>query len=109
MLQVGGGLQQLLYVALADVLGQGAVLLGPGDLGEEFFAVQYLLEIELDGIEAGVQGGLTQLQFARAIQHVAAQAFRREAVNRHIVQHEQELCEFVAVGVLRVRAVSLEP
>lgn len=54
VLQVGGGIEQLLDVPLADVFGQCAMLLGPGDLREEFFPLQHLLEIELDRVEAAV-------------------------------------------------------
>lgn len=41
VLQVGGMVQQAFHVLRADVLGQGMSLLGPGDLGEEFFTMQH--------------------------------------------------------------------
>ena len=109
VLQIGGGLKQLLDVPLADVLGQGAVLLGPWDLREEFFPVQHLLEVELDGVEPAVQRGFAQIELSGTVQHVAAQPFGREAVHGQLAQEQQELRELVAVGVLRMRAVPFQP
>lgn len=70
VLQIGGMVEKALHVRRADVLGQGMRFYRPGDLGEEFLPVQHLLEVEFDGVEAGVEGGFVQFQILGAVEHV---------------------------------------
>lgn len=46
------------HILRAEVLGQGTRFFGPWYFREEFFPVQDLFHIELDGVESAVQGGL---------------------------------------------------
>lgn len=108
VLQVRGMVEEVLHVRKADVLRQDMRFFRPWNLGEKFIPLQDLLEVELDGIKPGMQGGFAELQFVGAVQHIAAQAFRGEAVHRYFAKAPEQLGEFIAVSPPGAWAVSFE-